>query len=997
MAPRVLAVCAAALALCGTAQGQVCTDANGDGEVNVADLLAVLSAFGRNEAGLPEDFNSDGTVNVDDLLAVLSAYGRTCAGSAPGSPWEGEVARLSFEEADAHLSSAGGHIYIDFGDDYNNRIESTIAPHRLANQGQYNPVSYTACSRGTAEVGFATYFDGENANTDTGGRWNIDSNLEWTWSHAYIRGGTCNNCETDPTVDTTPSSTDVPLSAGGDGSFKWRESCNWDNDSGTSNNWQDSFPGLARDDTSGGIIVTGLCAGGAPTDYDGDGQAGGALYVPNGQFNGKPRYTLYYNGHDMHIFWAPQNWAFADGDRVGVIGDSTTSMGDSGGGTAPDGTQYYMFEDTDGLAHVETDDIALTGLDTVTLDLDLHIESTGWESRDFIRVWAEDSGEMADAVLLEAQDNDDLTENEWVHYSADLSGFSSVTVKFSMSANSGAEEMWIDNIVVTGSGNPPNGENPAALNCAAQNLVVLGMTSFEEPVRAASKSEGKYYDTLCSTVDGQNSVCDVPHHLINNEGQNPVAYTGTGGEMGFNAYFTPTRALLDNVVGLGDGDDLGVVGDHASGFGNTGGGDAPDGSQYLMVEDTDGQLMFTFDTVVLTGTISATASVMMHIESTGWESHDVVQVWCENVDGRRAYLFADFDMDSHVENTWHLHTEELPSDFATCTMTITVDTNSAAEEVWFDMLKVEANVPEGFVVPALIPVVTSNADAECILDGMDYGGGGACGYAPVITIIADHADWPAPGWYSGTVERDATMTSPEQCQVACQAEALCDFFSYEWEFTNGDYYHECYLKERDPCRDGQPDEYVLWSSEDPAWNGASGPKVCPTPAPPPVTYAYTSFEEPIAPVCPGLSQGNCDYTWDGTAAECATGNGCNVVNTGIDAHANYQALIDSGVVDGSARYVTNYVAGTNGDAELGFQTFYLQCSDASLALTGVACDYSPQTDNDNNGVIAMSNSGPNNQPPPNGPGFNAWGAAAHGQALPHGEQCFMLDDTDGFT
>ena len=191
-------------------------------------------------------------------------------------------------------------------------------------------------------------------------------------------------------------------------------------------------------------------------------------------------------------------------------------------------------------------------------------------------------------------------------------------------------------------------------------------------------------------------------------------------------------------------------------------------------------------------------------------------------DGRRAYLFADFDMDSHVENTWHLHTEELPSDFATCTMTITVDTNSAAEEVWFDMLKVEANVPEGFVVPALIPVVTSNADAECILDGMDYGGGGACGYAPVITIIADHADWPAPGWYSGTVERDAAMTSPEQCQVACQAEALCDFFSYEWEFTNGDYYHECYLKERDPCRDGQPDEYVLWSSEDPAWNGASG-------------------------------------------------------------------------------------------------------------------------------------------------------------------------------
>ena len=141
-----------------------------------------------------------------------------------------------------------------------------------------------------------TIFDGQNRNTDTGGRWNIDSNLMWYWNHAYIRSGTCGNCETDPSVDTTASSTDVPLGS----TLKWRESCDWDNNPDTKNEWKDSTPTLERS-ASGGIKVTGLCAGGKPTDYDGDFGDGnhpdGGDYIQNGQFNGKPRYTQYYNGH----------------------------------------------------------------------------------------------------------------------------------------------------------------------------------------------------------------------------------------------------------------------------------------------------------------------------------------------------------------------------------------------------------------------------------------------------------------------------------------------------------------------------------------------------------------------------------------------------------------------------------------------------------------------------------------------------------------------------
>lgn len=48
-------------------------DLNGNGMVNVDDLLAVINAWGAS--GGPADVNNDGVVNVDDLLAVINAWG----------------------------------------------------------------------------------------------------------------------------------------------------------------------------------------------------------------------------------------------------------------------------------------------------------------------------------------------------------------------------------------------------------------------------------------------------------------------------------------------------------------------------------------------------------------------------------------------------------------------------------------------------------------------------------------------------------------------------------------------------------------------------------------------------------------------------------------------------------------------------------------------------------------------------------------------------------
>ena len=50
-------------------------DADGDGETNVNDLLAVIGAWGSSDA--TADFDFDGTIGVEDLLAVIAGWG-TC-------------------------------------------------------------------------------------------------------------------------------------------------------------------------------------------------------------------------------------------------------------------------------------------------------------------------------------------------------------------------------------------------------------------------------------------------------------------------------------------------------------------------------------------------------------------------------------------------------------------------------------------------------------------------------------------------------------------------------------------------------------------------------------------------------------------------------------------------------------------------------------------------------------------------------------------------------
>eukprot|EP01051_Picozoa_sp_SAG22_P010291 SAG22_NODE_915_length_6508_cov_11.991730_3_plen_246_part_00 len=68
-----------------TAEATVdCPDTDGNGVVDVSDVLGTLSAFGGSDA--QADLDNNGLVDVNDMLATLSAFGTECSASSTPPP-----------------------------------------------------------------------------------------------------------------------------------------------------------------------------------------------------------------------------------------------------------------------------------------------------------------------------------------------------------------------------------------------------------------------------------------------------------------------------------------------------------------------------------------------------------------------------------------------------------------------------------------------------------------------------------------------------------------------------------------------------------------------------------------------------------------------------------------------------------------------------------------------------------------------------------------------
>ena len=82
---------------------RVTADVNGDGEVNIQDLVAVAAALGQAGENAA-DVNGDGEVNIQDLVAVAAALGEVAA--APAALRQQGAAHLTQEEVQHYLTQA---------------------------------------------------------------------------------------------------------------------------------------------------------------------------------------------------------------------------------------------------------------------------------------------------------------------------------------------------------------------------------------------------------------------------------------------------------------------------------------------------------------------------------------------------------------------------------------------------------------------------------------------------------------------------------------------------------------------------------------------------------------------------------------------------------------------------------------------------------------------------------------------------------------------------
>ena len=205
---------------------------------------------------------------------------------------------------------------------------------------------------------------------------------------------------------------------------------------------------------------------------------------------------------------------------------------------------------------------------------------------------------------------------------------------------------------------------PSSGDCSAS---VLEFTSFEEP-----GTGDRYTDPNTSS-----------HALANITGLADVVYDGAGSELGFSAFFTSTGSA----DGLSDGDFVGVT----SFTGDV--GSYTDGTQGYQLNDIDGILTVTLDTVDLSGQSTVTLCADMFVNPTGWETADRIRLWVNNGSNDIDLIntngsdIDDLTIDGlPIEDSWHTLSVNLDG-AANATFNFELESNAAAESLYIDNVR----------------------------------------------------------------------------------------------------------------------------------------------------------------------------------------------------------------------------------------------------------------------------------------------------------------------
>lgn len=198
---------------------------------------------------------------------------------------------------------------------------------------------------------------------------------------------------------------------------------------------------------------------------------------------------------------------------------------------------------------------------------------------------------------------------------------------------------------------------------------IIESTSFEEP----NSVDGLYTDTGDAGID---------RFLDNNVGEPLVNYTSTGGEIGFQSFYTNTR----NGDGLTDGDNVGVTNNNSVVTSYT------DGSQGFQIEDADGAMSIIFDTVDISEHGNVEVAFDYFLNSTSYELNDrfFAEATVDSNPPLSLVNTAGSDIDDlGIEGSWITITQPIAGD--SVVLTIGLDSNAETEQLFFDNVRFTGN------------------------------------------------------------------------------------------------------------------------------------------------------------------------------------------------------------------------------------------------------------------------------------------------------------------
>lgn len=217
------------------------------------------------------------------------------------------------------------------------------------------------------------------------------------------------------------------------------------------------------------------------------------------------------------------------------------------------------------------------------------------------------------------------------------------------------------------------------MSVSAVAQIDIAGTSFEEEPIVAGVNDAQYMDT---------GDPNVAHDLVNNPLQTPVDQSG-GSELGIDATYTPYDTPGS---GLTDGDFVGVTNFVGTVTAFT------DGDQGYQFQDSDGNMIVTFDEVDMTNGIGNAVSIDYFLQETGWEysdgtnssGNDVIRIYVRDLTNATEIdilntFGSDID-DLAIEDSWITGTATIP-DEVNAQLVIEFRSNSGSEAMFIDNIR----------------------------------------------------------------------------------------------------------------------------------------------------------------------------------------------------------------------------------------------------------------------------------------------------------------------